>query len=87
MSNIIRFKDGQKISSDRITGLIKFERYPDNIPVVQILGVDGHITFECSTLAEQDELLHTLSKQLERYLNPVDLIDIEMDLGVSNKVN
>lgn len=85
MAQIIRFKDGQMISPDRITGLIKFERYPDNIPVVQILGVDGHITFECATLAEQEELLHTLSKQLERYLNPIDLIDL--DLGMGNKIN
>ncbi|MCB1680356.1 MAG: hypothetical protein H6858_08980 [Rhodospirillales bacterium] len=73
------------ISPDRITGLIKFERYPDNIPVVQILGIDGHITFECGTMAEQEELLHTLSKQLERYLNPVDLIDLDLNIG--NKIN
>ena len=61
------------------------ERYPDNIPVVQILGIDGHITFECGTMAEQEELLHTLSKQLERYLNPVDLIDLDLNIG--NKIN
>ena len=85
MSQILRFRDGQMISPERITGLIKFERYPDNIPVVQILSIDGNITFECETLAEQDEMLHTLSKQLEQYLNPVDLIDIE--LGSGNQIN
>jgi hypothetical protein len=82
---LIRFKDGQMISPDRITGLIKFDRYPDNIPVVQILGMDGHVTFECGSPAEQDELLHTLGKQLERYLNPVDLIDLDLNMG--NKIN
>ncbi len=81
MGQILRFKDGQMISSDRITGLIKFERYPDNVPVVQILSLDGNISFECRSLAEQDEMLQILSKQLEPHLSPVDLIDIDLKMG------
>lgn len=81
MVQLVRFKDGQMISPERITGLIKFDRYPDNVPVVQVLSLDGSLTFECESSAEQEERLRTLSKQLERYLNPIDLVDLELKIG------
>lgn len=85
MAKVIRFKDGQMISPDRITGLMKFDRYPDNTPVVQVTGMDGHVTIECGSSAEQEQVLHSLSKKLENYIDVEDLI--ELDESIGKKVN
>ncbi len=85
MAKILRFKDGQMISTDRITGLVKFDRYPDNTPVVQVTGIDGHVTIECGSAAEQEQVLHNLGKKLERYHDVEDLFDL--DDHASKKVN
>lgn len=85
MGQILRFKDGQMIDSERITGLIKFERYADGAFMVLILGVDGNVEFECETKPEQEELLSNLSAQLALHLNPVELVDLNLASSVKTK--
>lgn len=76
---IIRFKDGQMIAAENVTGLRKFEIYADGRIGVSVLTFgDGPLDFYCETQNEQEDLLQTLSKQLKPHLNPIDLIDFDL---------
>ena len=87
MGKVIRFRDGQMIDPDRITGLIKYELFQNNTHVVSVLGIDGNIVLECKDCNEQAQMLTTLSKQLEPYLNPIDLIDLDLSNEIDKNIN
>lgn len=70
---VLRFQDGQMISSEYITGLIKRESYPDQKLLVSVIFSGGSVDMACKDSVEQDAILLKLGKQLEPYLSPLDL--------------
>lgn len=83
---LVRFKDGQIIETDRFTGLQKWKNYDTEQLFVSVNTMDGAFNFECKSENNQDDTLMTISKQLEQYLNLIDLVDLNIDTNVQ-KIN
>ena len=86
--SIVRFKGGQMMHVDRIVGLFKWKNYDTDELFICVETLGGSVNLDCASEEEQNDMLLTLSKQLERYLNPVDLIDLDFaNISEKQKIN